>query len=166
MADEVWSFLKLHPALWPPPPCLETVQKQPLLGRLLSLSPAHCMGQESRSSQKWDQVWPLLQSGCYPFSSPDFLVSALNLSSVEHNHHREASLHSGLPRPMWRGSKVRKSRWIPRSRVRHHWRSRHLEGCRGAGTVSPSHLPSPKSQRTQFSRSSYFSTLYLLDVSN
>ena len=131
MADEVWFFLKLYPALWSPPPYLETIQKQLLLGHLLLLLPAHCMEQESRSSQKWDEVWPLLPSGCYPFSSPDFLVSVLNLSSVEHSYHREASLHSGLPRPMWRGSEVRKSRWVPRSRVRHHWRSWDLEECRG-----------------------------------
>lgn len=151
-----FSFLKLYPALWPPPPDLGNHPEAVATGTPAVTTTSHCMKQESWSSQKWDEVWPLLQSGCCPFSSPDFLVAVLNLSSVEHSRHKEASLHSGLPG--WRGFKVRKSRWVSRSRVRHHQRSWHLEGSRGQ-VPSPPLTFHPLSLRAPSPPwSSYFST--------
>lgn len=158
--DGRWAFvfLKLHPALWPPPPHLGNHPEAVATGTPAVTTTSHRMEQESWSSQKWDEVWALLWSGCCPFSSPDFLVSTLNLSSVEHSCHREASLHSSLPQPGWRGSKVRKSQWVPRSCVRHDRRSWHLERCR-AQAPSPPLTFHPLSLRAPSSPwPSYFST--------
>ena len=100
----------------------------------------------------------LLRSGCCPSSSPDSLVSALDLSSVEHSCHREASLHSSLPQPWVKRLQSQEIRWVPRSRVRYHRRSWHPEGCRGQApspplTFHPLSLRAPSSPW-----SSYFST--------
>lgn len=84
-------FFKTISSFRPPPPHLGNHPEAVATGTPLSLTTSHCMKQESRSARNGTEVWPLLQSGCCPSSSPDFLVAVLNLSSVEHSCHREAS---------------------------------------------------------------------------
>lgn len=90
MADEV-LFFKTISSFVAPPPHLGNHPETVATGTCCH----HCSPLYGTGIPKLSEMGrglALLRSGCCPSSSPDSLVSALDLSSVEHSCHREASL--------------------------------------------------------------------------